>query len=106
MAEAEPFDVSIERDAASVRVLVAGELDLATVPELLAVFEGGAVDPAAAVVLDLTRVSFIGGSGLRALLAIHELAGARLLIVPGATARRLLAVTGVAHQLPIAAPDA
>jgi anti-sigma B factor antagonist len=64
--------VTHEGDGA--RVLVTGEMDLATAPD----FERQVVAllelPVASVTLDLAGLDFIDSSGLRALVAIHEAA--------------------------------
>ncbi len=86
------------------RLAVAGELDLATAPllaEWLAEIDG----PATGVVLvDLSRVTFIDGSGLRALAGAWEGRGAdgglKLEIVAASPlVRRVFELTGLA--LPI-----
>jgi anti-anti-sigma factor len=84
MAIEEEFGVSVERDGKSLRIVVTGELDIATVPLLLAHLErDGATEGADAIVLDLLGVTFIGSSGLRALLVARDAIGDRLQIIPG-----------------------
>ena len=81
-------------------VLIRGEMDLATAPELeaqvLRAFEGGP----SAVVLDLAALTFIDSSGLRALVALSNQASERgsslaLKNVPR-HAQRVLHLTGLA----------
>ena len=60
-----PFRATYEVTESSVVVRVAGELDLATAPELAELFAHAEWDRP--VVLDLTAVSFIDSSGIRAL---------------------------------------
>jgi anti-sigma B factor antagonist len=63
------FTVDSRSVGGTLRVAVAGELDLLTEPELVdAVSDALADTDAAGVVLDLTDVAFIDSSGLRALL--------------------------------------
>jgi anti-sigma B factor antagonist len=72
-------------DGAPARLTVAGDLDLASAPELersLSTLQ----EAARPVLLDLREVSFIDSSGLRVILAADARArstGSRLLLVPG-----------------------
>ena len=52
-------------------VAIAGELDLATVAQVREAFASEAVEQAAAVVVDLTEVSFMDSTGLSALLNLE-----------------------------------
>jgi anti-sigma B factor antagonist len=57
---------------------VAGELDSATSPELIAAFERIAAEgPTGQIVLDLTRVSFVDSAGMRAIIVIERMAAER-----------------------------
>jgi anti-sigma B factor antagonist len=84
---------------------VAGELDAATAPELLATFDGLPVH-GSEVVVDIAEVSFIDSSGLRALLQLRQAAEAtdRVLVVrrPARQAWRLLQLSGLTG---LVAPD-
>jgi anti-sigma B factor antagonist len=87
-----PFDVTVQRDDAVATVVVSGELDLATVPQLSAtVAEHGDVS---LVVLDLTAVTFIDSTGVRVLIEADRAcarSGSRLAVLAGdGPARRLL----------------
>jgi anti-anti-sigma factor len=77
---------------------VAGELDLATVPQLEQALEGPLRD-AGRLVVDLSECSFIDSSGLRALVgarAASEAAGGSFaLVTSGAELIRILAVAGL-----------
>jgi len=64
----EPFTVAVERGDGVARVLVAGELDLATVPELEARLP--APSPGETLVLDLRELAFIDSSGIRVLMRL------------------------------------
>jgi anti-anti-sigma factor len=98
------FSISIsERDGRAV-VVVRGELDLATAPDLetaLSELQEGGQD----VVVDLRELEFMDSTGLRTLVAAHaraEDAGQTLAIVrplPGAPIERILAIAGVASVL-------
>jgi len=76
------FEVRIERDS---RVVVSGDLDLATAPQLMSAVESLAASGARRVVVDLGAVSFIDSSGISALLrADRTLRGADGVLVLGA----------------------
>ncbi len=55
---------------------VAGEVDLATAPALENAIEGVLGEKPAALIIDLTRVSFLASAGMAALVAAHQRAGA------------------------------
>ncbi len=87
-----------------VRVEVAGELDIASAPELEAELVGRLADPACReIVLDLTQVTFIDSSGLRSLLLGEREAtasGSRLQIIPGTgQVLRVIELADVADRL-------
>jgi anti-sigma B factor antagonist len=91
----------------SVVVRAGGELDLRTAPilnEQLELAEAIIVPPAA-VVLDLTEISFLGSAGLSVLLRHHERCtemGSGLRVVPGGRAvSRPLAMTGLDKVLTV-----
>jgi anti-sigma B factor antagonist len=70
----------------SARIELAGELDLATGPDLERALEAQLSQAVTDIVLDLRGVTFIDSSGLRVVLvasrsAAHE--GRRLIVVPG-----------------------
>jgi len=79
-----PFVVAVQRDEAVVTVVVSGELDLATVPQLSAIVaEHG---DARLLVLDLNAVTFIDSTGLRLLIETdgdRAGSGARLVVLAG-----------------------
>src|SRR5258707_10051911 len=61
-------------DAATV-LTVAGEVDLATAPALEAAIEGILNAKPAALIIDLTAVSFLASAGMAALVGAHQRAG-------------------------------
>jgi anti-anti-sigma factor len=99
------FELRAIRDGDSVALVVAGELDLATIPLLLAALERDTGAPTGTVLIDLAGVTFIGSTALRELLRIHDRLGERLRIAPGVAARRLFESTGTAHLLPLVEPE-
>jgi anti-sigma B factor antagonist len=84
---------------------LAGELDLATAPELEAKVSQLCSDGAKAVVLDLRGLTFMDSTGLRALLAAQELCerhGCGLSMTRGQQpVERLIEVSGLTGLLPI-----
>jgi anti-sigma B factor antagonist len=102
----DPFSVH-EREEAGVRVIaVAGELDIATAPELCARLDAGRMSRRPRMLVDLTEVDFCDSTGLRALLgAASEVRahGGRFAIVcpPAGDVARLLEVVGAGEWLAI-----
>jgi anti-anti-sigma factor len=98
------FSISIsDRDGRAV-VVIRGELDLATAPDLDAAIKSR-LDDGQDVVVDLRELDFMDSTGLRVLVAAHgrvEGTEQRFLIVrplPGASIERILAVAGVERVL-------
>jgi len=107
---APPFTAAAERrDDATWIVTVSGELDLATAPELEAVFEGVAATASDRVLVDLGQVSFLDSSGIRALVRAKrrlDVIGAPLVIdAVSDPARQVLEISGVLDALSERAPD-
>jgi anti-anti-sigma factor len=98
------FSISIsDRDGRAV-VVLRGELDLATAPDLEAALNER-LDTGQDVVVDLRELDFMDSTGLRALVTAHarvQDTDQSFLIVrplPGAPIERILAVAGVATVL-------
>lgn len=98
------FSVTVERQDDRVRVMVVGDLDLATADLLVSrtlVLLAGVT----AVCIDLHDVEFIDSSGMRALLSLRELlieSGTALMIGrPSRAVQRMFAMTAVADLLPV-----
>ena len=103
MGSESPFTARIESLNGVARMSLRGELDLATAPILtdqLARVEGEGV---AEIVLDLSQLTFLDGSGLRALLAGRSRAETNghgfMVGVASRPARRLLELTGALFLL-------
>jgi anti-anti-sigma factor len=98
------FSISIsDRDGRAV-VVIRGELDLATAPDLDAALQELA-EAGKDVVVDLRELAFMDSTGLRVIVAAHARAEAgdhSFVIVrptPGAPIERILAIAGVESVL-------
>jgi anti-sigma B factor antagonist len=105
------LDVTTEQHPGQTRVVLIGELDIASTDELEKQLAAIEVDSPGTLVLDLRRVEFIDSTGLRALIAADERArstGRRLAVVRGPDAvARLLTVTQLDQRLELVDdPDA
>jgi anti-anti-sigma factor len=98
------FEIDIEWDGERARVIAAGELDLATSPqlelEMRTILERGARE----VTVDLAKLTFVDSSGLRVLIDLHELSqqdGWGLsLTLPSEQARAVFRISGAEEHLP------
>ncbi len=92
------LSVSVVRDAPSTSVIVAGDLDARTTPELDGILGGVIALEDGPVTVDLSAIEFVGSAGAHSLLdARRELAdrGRRLVLVGvPSTAARLLTIVG------------
>jgi anti-sigma B factor antagonist len=101
------FEVSVERSGRTAIVRLAGELDLATAPELADVLHG-LEPPCERIILDVTGLEFIDSTGLR--LAVIEQDRAAVdgfeFVIAGAAGPvlKVLRLTGLDVTLPLA-PD-
>jgi anti-sigma B factor antagonist len=111
-----PLEVTVQRDDQLATIIVSGELDLATVPQLSAAVAEHS--DAGLLVLDLTAVTFIDSTGLRVLIQADRAcarSGSRLAVLAGdGPVRRLLGLCKLdgrlalvrEHPSPPAQPDA
>jgi anti-sigma B factor antagonist len=101
------FEVSVERAGTTAIVRLAGELDLATAPELAEVLHG--LEPECQrIILDVTGLEFIDSTGLRLAVVEHDRSAADgfEFVIAGAAGSvlRVLRLTGLDVTLPLA-PD-
>jgi anti-sigma B factor antagonist len=86
-------------------IVLAGEADLHSVPEVEAALEEAFDGGPRLIVIDLSNLTFIDSSGLHALITGHERCRARgheLRIIPGpANVQRLFELTGMNDVLPL-----
>jgi anti-anti-sigma factor len=98
------FDISATRCGAKVRLILSGELDLATEPQVER-HVAAALAAGADLVIDVSQVTFIDSAGLGVLLAAHDRAarhGHPLVVVSGSDAvDHVFAVTDVEEFLTV-----
>jgi anti-anti-sigma factor len=93
---------SIERsvDASGADVInIAGELDIATVPEIEAQLEPMVATRPERVVFDLAALEFMDSSGIAMLLRASEKAGSVVVRNPSSAVRRIILATGLSEVL-------
>jgi anti-anti-sigma factor len=94
------FGVAFSREGSACVLAVRGELDLTTAPELITHLEAAPSGSAAAVIVDLTAVTFLDSSGMTALVrarrSLDEADMALTLVCdPESRPSRALAVSGL-----------
>jgi anti-anti-sigma factor len=93
---------TLEVDAA--RILVVGELDIATVPRLEKEARAMLARHARELIIDMSQLTFIDSSGLRLLIALNDEASAAGwtlgLIRPAERALTVFRITGADESLP------
>jgi anti-anti-sigma factor len=100
------FDVTVERNGTTVRVALAGELDIANAERVEGVLADVEADGSATVVLlDLRQLAFMDSTGLRILVAADARAreqDRRLVLVQGPDpVQRILRMTRLDERLEI-----
>jgi anti-sigma B factor antagonist len=100
------FDIDTVETGNTLRIVVAGELDIATAPLLEAALEAAEARDVERILVDLEAVPFIDSSGLKALLRAVDRSAAdscRLSIArSGPQARQLFELSGALSRLPLA----
>jgi anti-sigma B factor antagonist len=100
-----PLDVDVAPADFGTLVAVAGELDIAMAPALRSALSSREVVQSAAVVVDLSRVTFMDSTAISVFLTLERDLGAhggRLAIaVPEGAVRLLFDVTGLDEHLPL-----
>ena len=97
------LQLTVDRSRGAPILSLAGELDIAGTEQLLAALETIEQDEPSLVVIDLSGVSFLDSSGLRAILVAHAAAGRagrRLAVVrPPATVYRVFEIALLDRRL-------
>jgi anti-sigma B factor antagonist len=70
------FSLEIQHEGATFRLLLSGELDLSTAPELLAQIQGLASRGLPDLVLDLSELNFVDSAGLYVFITLQKRARA------------------------------
>jgi anti-sigma B factor antagonist len=101
-----PFEIDVAGDGQTARLVLTGELDLATVPRVEQAVDATLAQRARALIIDLSGLAFIDSSGLRLLIVLHQRATseswALSLIRPPQRAMRVFQVSGLEENLPFA----
>jgi anti-anti-sigma factor len=97
-----PFSLHVERRGSKANVVVRGELDVATTPELCAAIEAALADGALEVLIDCRAMTFIDSSGVGALLVLRKQLAARdgvlILFGPSEPVAQTLQTTGLDQE--------
>ncbi len=93
MPEKLPIDITTDTHGQWTILRVAGDLDMATAPEL----EKSAVAAGNELAIELSEVRFIDSSGLRALFQVNQAIDHVALVAPSAVVKRLLSLTDMAQ---------
>jgi anti-anti-sigma factor len=92
-----PLQVRTEQVGGDVRIALAGELDLATAPELWAAIDAAMADGHIRITLDLSELTFADSTGLgvfvRAGKELRSAGGSLTLRHPGERVTKLLEIT-------------
>ncbi len=99
-----PFELHERAGLAQRTLVLSGELDLACAPTLDAAVERICTDQIETLTLDLSKLTFMDSTGLRAILLAEDLCerhDCKLVVIPGpAQVQRLFEVTGLLERLP------
>lgn len=102
---ARPFSIDVDVLPTTVLVVVAGDVDLAsadTVEDVTLQHVAALPESTCPVVLELSAVTYMDSTGLRALLNLRRGLGERLLLhAPSAPVARLIELTGVRSRFAI-----
>ncbi|SCE64080.1 anti-anti-sigma factor [Micromonospora mirobrigensis] len=89
------FSVSSERDGDRLRVVVTGEVDMATADAML---QSALREPAGHVLLDLRAVTFFDSAAIHAVVLLAERLPDRLDVLPSRQVGRVLEISGLGDQ--------
>ncbi|MGK5738969.1 STAS domain-containing protein [Micromonospora sp. URMC 103] len=89
------FSATAEVDGEHLRVVVAGEVDMATADTM---FQTALREPAARVTLDLRAVTFFDSAAIHALVRLAQRIPDALTVLPSRQVRRVLDISGLGEQ--------
>ncbi len=99
-----PFDIRTENRNGGARLMVSGELDIASAPRLEEAAEAALAREVSSLVVDLGGITFIDSSGLRLLIELNDRASDEgwtlSLIAPPEPSRSVFHITGADQNLP------
>lgn len=99
-----PLQLHEQAGLAQRTLVLRGELDLACAPMLDAAVERVCTEQTETLTLDLSGLTFMDSTGLRAILLAEDLCGrhdCKLVVIPGpAQVQRVFEVTGLLERLP------
>lgn len=104
-SDSSPFDLRQALDGTTGTLLLSGELDASSAPQVDEAVDALIADGAAELLIDLGEVSFIDSSGLRSLIRARKSMGNADVVRlrnPQVGTVRLLEITGLTDQFPIA----
>ncbi len=99
------FDLRVERNGGSTHIAPCGELDIATTPELEQALTEAIAGADGEIVLDLRELTFMDSTGVRTIVAAHQVAeetGSALVVVrpPRESAvSRVIEISGIDEAL-------
>jgi stage II sporulation protein AA (anti-sigma F factor antagonist) len=89
------FAATAETDGNHLRVLVSGEVDMATADAMV---RAATLDGASDITLDLRRVTFFDSAAIHAVLGLAQRHPTRLTVIPSHQVRRVLEIAGLGEQ--------
>ncbi|WP_233219528.1 STAS domain-containing protein [Micromonospora sp. RP3T] len=89
------FSVTAEGDGDHLRVLVTGEVDMATADTM---FQTALREPAKRLLLDLRAVTFFDSAAIHAVVRLAQRFPAALTVLPSRQVRRVLEISGLGEQ--------
>jgi anti-sigma B factor antagonist len=94
----------IERHGDALVLVVVGEVDALTAPQLVDAVDAALAQHPVTLVADLTKVDFFASAGLAALIDAHRKAGEKVrfrVVAAGAATLRPLQLTGLTEELAV-----
>ena len=99
-----PFEIVSENEAQNARLVLSGELDIATVPRVEDAVNAALTGTVRTLTIDLSGLSFVDSSGLRMFIVLDQRARAEgwklCLIRPDTRVLTVFRVSGVEENLP------
>jgi stage II sporulation protein AA (anti-sigma F factor antagonist) len=89
------FAATAETDGNQLRVVVSGEVDMATADAMV---QAATLDGASRVTLDLRQVTFFDSAAIHAVLMLAQQYPTGLTVIPSHQVRRVLEISGLSGQ--------